>query len=263
MEAITGMAWVTGWPDGPPVIPRGACDPLAAQHAVFATLLALRDRETSGEGRFVEVTMIEAALNIAAEQVAEFGATGTVLGRNGNRGPAGAPQNLYACEGHEEWLALAVESDEQWHALREYLGSPAWSEDDQLATADGRRRAHDRIDEEIERFCKDRDAQTLAMELAARGVPAGYVVDGRDIAVNPQMVHRGLFELEDHPVTGEHHIPTVPFRFARHDRGWLSRAAPTLGQHNDEVLRELLGLSDDELATLRADQLIGERPVGT
>ncbi|MSO78666.1 MAG: CoA transferase [Acidimicrobiia bacterium] len=262
MEAITGMAWVTGWPDGPPVIPRGACDPLAAQHAVFATLLALRDRETSGEGRFVEVTMIEAALNIAAEQLAEFGATGEVLGRTGNRGPTAAPQNLYACEGHEEWLALAIENDEQWDRLREFLGAPAWADDPALDTTDGRRAAHDQIDEEIERFCKDRDARTLAMDLAACGVPAGYVTDGRDIAVNPQMLHRGFFEVEHHAVTGPHNIPTIPFRFARHDRGWVHRPAPTLGQHNDEVLRELLGLSDEELAALRADQLIGERPVG-
>ena len=262
MEAITGMAWVTGWPDGPPVIPRGACDPLAAMHAVFATMLALRDREESGEGRFVEVTMIEAALNAAAEQVVEHGASGELLERTGNRGPLAAPQNLYACAGHEEWLALAVVTDEQWDELRDALGSPAWASEATLSTAAGRRGAHDHIDDEIARFCKDRDARGLAEELAARGVPAGYVADGRDIAVNPQMVHRGLFEIEDHVVTGPHNIPTVPFRFKRHDQGWLHRPSPTLGQHNDQVLRELLGLTDDELAQLRADQLIGERPVG-
>jgi crotonobetainyl-CoA:carnitine CoA-transferase CaiB-like acyl-CoA transferase len=262
MEAITGMAWVTGWPDGPPVIPRGACDPLAAMHAVFATMLALRDREHSGEGRFVEVTMIEAALNAAAEQLVEYGATGEVLTRTGNRGPLAAPQNLYACAGHEEWLALAVTTDEQWDELRRAMGSPEWTNDPALATADGRRSAHDRIDEEIGRFCKDHDARILAEDLAARGVPAGYVVDGRDIARNPQMVHRGLFEVEDHAVSGPHRVPTVPFRFRRHDRGWMHRPSPALGQHNDEVLRELLALSDDDLARLRADQLIGDRPVG-
>ena len=145
MEAITGMAWVTGWPDGPPVLPRGACDPLAALHAVFATMLALRDRETSGEGRLIEVTMVEAALNMAAEQVVEFGASGTVLGRRGNRGP-GAPQNVYACAGTEEWLALAVMTDDQWCTLRDVLGDPEWARDAALATAAGRRAAHDAID---------------------------------------------------------------------------------------------------------------------
>jgi crotonobetainyl-CoA:carnitine CoA-transferase CaiB-like acyl-CoA transferase len=231
-------------------------------HAVFATMLALRDREHSGEARFVEVTMIEAALNAAAEQLVEYGATGEVITRTGNRGPLAAPQNLYACAGHEEWLALAVTTDEQWDELRRAIGSPEWADDPSLATADGRRSAHDRIDEEITRFCKDRDARALAEELAARGVPAGYVVDGRDIAHNPQMLHRGLFELEGHAVSGQHMVPTVPFRFRRHDRGWMHRPSPALGEHNDEVLRELLALSDDDLAQLRADQLIGDRPVG-
>ncbi len=90
MEAITGMAWVTGRPDGPPVLPRGACDPLAAMHAVFATFFAVAEAERTGEGRLVEATMIEAALNMAAEQVVEFGASGRLLERDGNRGPVAA-----------------------------------------------------------------------------------------------------------------------------------------------------------------------------
>src|SRR5262249_32783037 len=135
MEAITGMAWVTGWPDGSPVLPRGACDPLAALHAVFATLLALHDRETSGVGRMIEVTMVEAALNMAAEQVVEYGSSGTVLERRGNRGPGAAPQNVYACAGDDRWLALAIATDEQWAALRDALGDPEWARDPELATA--------------------------------------------------------------------------------------------------------------------------------
>ncbi|MER3453335.1 MAG: CoA transferase, partial [Acidimicrobiia bacterium] len=118
MEQVSGMAWVTGFPDGPPVIPRGACDPLAGMHAAFALLLALEDRDRSGEGRLVEVTMVEAALNAAAEQVVEYSATGRVMNREGNRGPAAAPQGLYRCGGPEEWLALAVADDAQWVALR-------------------------------------------------------------------------------------------------------------------------------------------------
>jgi crotonobetainyl-CoA:carnitine CoA-transferase CaiB-like acyl-CoA transferase len=143
------------------------------------------------------------------------------------------------------------------------LGAPSWADDPALATAAGRRAAHDQIDDEIARFCKDQDARELAEALASRGVPAGHVVDGRDIAKNPQMLHRGLFEVEDHAATGPHPIPTVPFRFRRRGNHWMQRPSPTLGQHNDEVLREVLGLSDDELAALRADNLIGERPVGT
>jgi crotonobetainyl-CoA:carnitine CoA-transferase CaiB-like acyl-CoA transferase len=263
MEGITGMAWVTGWPDGPPVLPRGACDPLAAMHAVFATMLALRDREASGEGRLVEVTMIEAALNAAAEQVVEHGASGTVLTRNGNRGPLAAPQNVYACAGDEEWVAIAVTDDDQWDRFRKQLGDPEWARDDAFATATGRHAAHDRLDEELSKWFATRDASSTADELSEAGIPAGYVIDAREVVKNPQLRHRGYAEVEEHPVTGAHPIPMIPFRFrTRADTGWLRRPSPTLGQHNDEILGGELGLDDDELAALRADGRIGDRPAG-
>jgi crotonobetainyl-CoA:carnitine CoA-transferase CaiB-like acyl-CoA transferase len=263
MEAITGMAWVTGWPDGSPVLPRGACDPLAALHAVFATMLALRDRETTGAGRMIEVTMVEAALNMAAEQVVEYGASGTVLERRGNRGPTAAPQNVYACAGDEEWIALAVATDEQWTRLRDALGDPGWARDPQLTTVDGRHAAHDRIDAELAAWFAGRHAREEAERLAAGGVPAGHVIDAREVAHNPQMGHRGFFEIQDHPVTGPHPVPVIPFRFRVHPTAWLRRAAPTLGQHNDEVLGGELGLTDAELTELRATGIIGNRPAGT
>ena len=263
MEGITGMAWVTGYPDGPPLLPRGACDPLAAMHAVFATMLALHDRATSGAGHLVEVTMIEAALNAAAQQVVEFGATGTLMGRMGNRGPTAAPQNLYACAGHEEWLALAIATDEQWESLRGVLGDPEWSRDPALTHVDGRRAAHDDLDAHLGAWCATRDAATLSVELNDRGIPAAHVTDARDVAGSPQLAHRGFTEVEDHAVTGTHPIPMVPFRFStRRGRSWMHRPSPTLGEHNDEILGGELGLSTDELASLRESAVIGERPVG-
>jgi crotonobetainyl-CoA:carnitine CoA-transferase CaiB-like acyl-CoA transferase len=262
MEAITGMAWVTGWPDGPPVLPRGPCDPLAALHAVFATMLALRDRETSGEGRLVEVTMIEAALNMAAEQVVEYGTTGTVLERSGNRGRGAAPQNVYRGAGHEQWLALAIATDEQWQLLRDVLGDPEWARDPALATGPGRVAAHDAIDAALADFFATRDARELAETLAARGVPAGHVIDARDTAQNPQMRHRAFFEVEDHPVTGARDIPVMPFRFRHQREPWMRRPSPTLGQHNEEILGGILGLTAAELAALSTAGIIGTRPTG-
>jgi crotonobetainyl-CoA:carnitine CoA-transferase CaiB-like acyl-CoA transferase len=262
MEAITGMAWITGRPDGPPLLPRGACDPLAAMHAVFATFLAVAEVERTGEGRLVEATMIEAALNMAAEQVVEFGASGRLLERDANRGPGAAPQGLYACAGSEEWLALAVATDEQWAGLRTELGDPDWAADPSLAHDAGRRAAADRIDEHLARWCLEQDARVVAERLAAVGVPAGYVVDAREIAHNPQLLERGFFEPEDHPVTGVHPLPMLPFRFRSRTEPWLRRPAPLLGEHNDEVLGDLVGLSAAELDDLRAAGVTGDRPKG-
>jgi crotonobetainyl-CoA:carnitine CoA-transferase CaiB-like acyl-CoA transferase len=257
MEQLTGMAWVTGFADGPPLIPRGACDPFAGMHAVLALLSALEERDRTGVGMLVEVTMVEAALNAAAEQVVEHSADGTLLGRHGNRGPVAAPQGLYACAGAERWLALAVVTDDHWDALRELMGHPAWAQ-----TID-RRAEHDRVDEELAAWCADRQLDDLVEELAAVGVPAAPVIVPRDIADNPQMRARRFFEALAHPVTGTHELPGLPFRFvSRGEQPWYRSAAPTLGQHNHEVLREQLGLDDAEIEGLRARHVIGDRPLG-
>jgi crotonobetainyl-CoA:carnitine CoA-transferase CaiB-like acyl-CoA transferase len=111
MEAMCGMAAVTGVADGPP---RGPCDPAGAVHGAFATQVALMMREESGQGQVVEAALLESGLNIAAEGVIEASAFGAELGRLGNRSPGAAPQGLFACRGDNAWLALSVATDEQW-----------------------------------------------------------------------------------------------------------------------------------------------------
>ncbi len=262
MEQVSGMAWVTGLADGPPLIPRGTCDPMAGMHAVLALLVALDERERTGTGTMVEMTMVEAALNAAAEQVVERSAYGAVLHRDGNRGPVAAPQGVYACRGEERWLALAAATDGQWLGLRRALGDPDWAGDPVLTTAAGRRAAHDRLDEELTRWCADRDRDLLVELLADHGVPAAPVLAPRDIAHNPQMRARGFFETVDHPVVGTHDLPGLPFRLSERASAWLRSPPPTLGQHNEEVLRDVLGLGDDEIEALRSQGIIGDRPVG-
>ena len=260
MECISGMAWLTGTRDGSPVLVRGACDPLAGMHAVIATLLAMLDRDADGGGRMVEAVMVEAALNAAAEQVLEFSATGTVLTRDGNRWRGAAPQGLYPCEGDDRWLAISVTDDADWRALRRALGDPSWAEDPALATHAGRLAAHDAIDEQLRTWTCARDADDLADELCAAGVPAASVIPSRDVLRNPQLEHRRFFETRPHRVTGEHAIPGLPFRFASVQE-WIRLPAPTLGEHNDEVFEEL-GLSETDIASLRAAGVIGNRPTG-
>jgi len=262
MEQASGMAWITGYPDGPPLIPRGPCDPVAGMHAAFALLVALDRRDRTGEGALVELPMVEVALNMAAEQVVECSAYGALLQRDGNRGPFAAPQGVYACAGDERWLALAIATDEQWRGLVQALGEPAWARDQELATAKGRRAAHDRVDDELARWCAARDLDETVDELLANGVPAAPVVRPVDLGRNEQLRARGFWEPVDHPVIGTHEIPGLPFRLAGGPARWTRTHPPTLGQHNGEVLGGELGLSPAELDRLRAADVIGERPLG-
>jgi crotonobetainyl-CoA:carnitine CoA-transferase CaiB-like acyl-CoA transferase len=259
MEQVSGMAWVTGWEDGPPLIPRGVCDPAAGVHAVFALLVALEEVRRTGRGRLVEVTMVEVALNLAAAQVCEHGAYGALLGRHGNRSPDAAPQGLYACAGEEQWLAIAVETDEQWAALEDLLGNPAWAGAAGLSSKAARQANHDLLDREIARWAAGRDLSETVEALAKRGIPAAAAVAPVDLHENPQLRARGLLEPVSHPVTGTHALPGMPFRSSRHAGPWIRRPAPTLGQHNDEILAEL-GVDDDRRKQLRESGVVGERP---
>lgn len=261
MECLSGMAWLTGFADGPPVLVRGACDPLAGMHSVFATILALFERDQSGGGRLVETVMVEAALNAAAEQTIEFDATGKVLQRAGNRGPVSAPQGVYPCAGNDQWVALAVTTDDEWRSLCSALGNPAWTDEDALASGEGRRRFHDQIDKALSAWTLGQDADATARLLVEAGVPAATVVAPRDITLNPQLRSRFLFEIEHHAVTGDHEIPMLPFRYSRVG-SWFRSPAPTLGEHNDEVLTDL-GLSAAAIGHLREVGIAGERLVGT
>ena len=260
MEQMTGLAWVTGYADDQPRIQRGPCDPNAGMHAAFAVFVALAERAATGEGQHLEVTMIEGALNAAAEQLVEYTAYGRLLGRDGNRAPSAAPQNLYACRGEEQWLALSIADDRQWAQLRAVLGAPAWAADPSLATHAGRRAAHDELDRRLSEWAAAQDLEEAVARLIDAGVPAAAVFDPRATASHPQLVARGFCEEPDHAVIGHHATPTVPFRFASVDH-WLYRAAPTVGQDNRDVLREA-GYDDDEIAAFQQAGVIGDWPAG-
>jgi crotonobetainyl-CoA:carnitine CoA-transferase CaiB-like acyl-CoA transferase len=266
MEQITGLAWVTGHRDDQPRIQRGPCDPLAGMHAAFALLVALEERERTGRGAHVECTMVEGALNAAAEQLVEYTASGRLLQREGNRAPGAAPQGLYPCRGHDpaaspRWLALSVETDGQWSALVRVLGEPAWAREPAFASHRGRRAAHDALDTGLRRWAAERELDAAVAELLAAGVPAASVADPRTTQRNPQLAARGFYEQVAHPVVGAHALPTLPFRYASVPR-WLRSPAPTLGQHGREILRELASASAEELEELAAAGVIGERPEG-
>jgi len=276
MEQFTGMAWITGFSDGAPTCPRGPCDVIAGTHATLALLAALEHRERTGEGQLVEVPMVETALNVVAEQYVEYSAYGELLERDGNRGPTAAPQGVYPCgpprapefasapelELTEHWIALAIATDAQWDSLCAILGHPTWSRDPALRSERGRRTSPDRLDAELETAFAGRPQDDLVSELLAAGVPAAPVVQGRAVDENPQMRARGFFSAVDHPITGRNEIPGLPMTFSSRDAGWHRSPAPTLGEHNADVLRDVLDRSDEEIERFREDEVIGSRPIG-
>jgi crotonobetainyl-CoA:carnitine CoA-transferase CaiB-like acyl-CoA transferase len=265
IEDASGLTWMTGDPDHNPVSPYCAGDSNAGLHALSGLLIALEHRRRTGEGVVVEAAMVDAALNVAAEQIVEHSATGALLGRDGNRGPTAAPQNLYLAADVDEsgvrdtWVAIAVASDDQWLALRGALGKPGWAMEPELATESGRRRHHDAIDRHLGSWCAERQADDIVDCLWGAAVPVGRVVQPHEQVALPQLQFRRFFEEVDHPVAGTARHSTLPMRFSRGPNRFHRRPAPLLGEHTDEVLRGL-GVSDTELARLREDGVIGRTP---
>lgn len=251
MEQIAGLAWVTGMPDGPPVTPRGACDPLAGVHAAFALLAALEYLDDTGRGQVVELPMIETVLNVTAAQPIEFEVFGRTMQRRGNRGSPGVTQNLYQCAGEDNWIALTVRTDAKWESLVQAMGRPSWAQ----------RRAED-LDLRLQERFSGQKAADVVERLAGAGVPAAVVVSPSAVTENPQLRHRGFVERLEHPRTGPGWYPCPPFARLAGMRQWLSRPAPTLGQHNREVLTERCGLNERDLDQLAANAVIGTRPRG-
>jgi crotonobetainyl-CoA:carnitine CoA-transferase CaiB-like acyl-CoA transferase len=208
---------------------------------------------------------VDAALNVAAEQVIEYSAYRALLERDGNRGPLAAPQNLYRTNEIDEfgrldcWVAIAVATDEQWAGLRDALGGPDWADDPTLSTADGRRERHDFIDEHLAAWCEQRTGDEIVEALWQHGVPVAKVLQPHRQRELPQLSARGFFEDVDHPVNARTRHSTLPFTSSRRPDQIHVHPAPLLGQHNRELLSEL-GLTEAEIAELEADGVIGTAP---
>jgi len=265
IEDASGLSWLTGYSDRKPYEPYSVGDPNAGLHALNALQLALEHRRRTGEAVLVEAAMVDAALNVAAEQVIEHSAYGSLLQRAGNRGPLAAPQNLYLCADVDEfgradcWVAVAVTTDLQWQALRDAIGRPEWAMDPGLATDAGRRARHDLVDERLAAWCLPRTGDAIVETLWAAGVPVGKVMQPHRQNELPQVRHRRFFEHVGHPVNVAAPHSTLPVTLSNGPEHFHRRPAPLLGEHNHELLGEL-GLTSDEIAALEDDGVIGTAP---
>ena len=259
IEQASGMAWITGHPGDPPMVPRGICDPLGGMHAAFAMMLALDHATRTGEGQLVEVPLIEPALNAAAEQAIEWSAHGVLLERQGNRSPHAAPQGVYRAREHDQWIALSVETDAEWGRLRTALGDPEWARDGRYATAAGRHADHDALDVHLCAYFSLQPRDLAAETLIAAGVPAAALCNASRVHLTPHHQVRPFHQWMRHPVAGW--TPYLSFPFTWNGEFLpFGRPAPTLGQHNREVLSDILGLSDAEIERLAEKKVIGNRP---
>ncbi len=257
IEQLSGMSACTGYADGPPCNLQGPADPIAGVHATIALLAALEHKRRTGEGQLIEVAQVEVGAAVTAEPVIEYSLTGKVRQREGNRHRTYA-QGVYPASGEDEWVAVSVRHDSDWAAVVEAIGRTDLQDDARFASQAARLEDHDALDEVLADWTRTCGPDEVVEDLVRRGVPAERVLAADRMYDIEQLDARGYYEELVHPITGRHRFPGWPFRITpgpvRHHR----LPSPTLGQHNAEVLQSL-GLTADEIASLRQRRVIGEQ----
>ena len=246
--AIAGFYEVTGWPDLPPDGPWTAYTDTVAPRFLAATVMAALDhRRRTGQGQYIDASQLEISLHFLAPQIMDYALSRRIVSRQGNRSDVAAPHGAYPCSGDDQWCAIAVENDGQWAGLRRAMGSPAWASESRYDTAQGRLESQEEIDGHLSQWTLGRPAAEVMALLTVEGVPSGVVQRSSDLLSDPQLAHRDFFRRFDHPEMGNVPYSGHQFRIRGYDSGPRS-PAPVLGQHNDHVLRDLLGMSDEDIA---------------
>jgi len=253
---LAGFFELVGWPDRGPVGPWNAYTDTVAPRFLTSTLLAALDhKRRTGEGQHIDLGQMEAALHFLAPEILATQTTDQTFSRNGNRSADAAPQGAYPCAGEDEWLAIAIESDAQWAALRQALGDPEWARATQLDHVDGRLAAHDEIDTHLAAWTQDRKPREAMAFLTSRGVPAGHVQRSSDLQTDPQYRHRGFYRELEHGEMGRIPYSGHQFRVSGYDNG-PRFPSPLIGGENFEVLAEELGFAPEDVADLMASGVI-------
>jgi crotonobetainyl-CoA:carnitine CoA-transferase CaiB-like acyl-CoA transferase len=261
MEAA-GLTSITGFNDLMPMgTGTGYGDWMLGMAGAASVLTALYYRRRTGKGQHIDVAGREAVVTHIGEAVLDYTMNGRVWGRMGNRHPSMAPHSCYRCKDKEEQIAIAVSNDEEWQALCKAMGDPPWTKDERFSTSLGRWQNQDELDSLIEEWTRQHGHYEAMHILQQAGVPAGAVLNSKGVLLNPHLIERGFFPvIEHHPDVGKRpHPMQMPAKFSESWGGPL-KPAPRVGEHNEYILGELLGMSKEEIASLKEERVIGTSP---
>ena len=230
-------------------------DLCGALHAVFAIVSALHERRRTGRGQYIDISMLRATVATMGAGLMEYELTGRALQPRGNHDPVMAPYGNYPCHDEDEWVSIAVRTEEEWHGLVGAMGHPSWTDEPEFASRYARLNHRSELDAHLSEWTRTLSPWDAAELLQSHGVAAFPVLDAEGRLFNPHFMERGLYSEIEHPALGTEPIFNLMWRMSRTPPG-IQRHAPLLGEHNREVFFGLLGLDEAEVSRLEEEQVI-------
>ena len=257
LTSTTGLDSLTGYRDGPPIpVENAFSDPYNGIMGAFAILTALRHRDRTGTGQHIDYSQQEAVMQMVGPAFMDYAMNGRSAGPIGNRHPraAAAPHGVFPCAGEDRWISIAVMSDEAWQGLVRAMETPAWATAAALASLAGRLQAIDQIHDHVAAWTAGCDDYDLARRLQAAGVAAAPVLNVADLLRDPHYRARGTFIEVQHPLGFRE---TIYGAYVKTSRSKIEvRTGPRLGQDNEHVFKEILGVPENRYQQLVSAQVI-------
>ena len=263
VEHASGLPHLSGEPDGPPMQTHVAYgDACGGMNAGAALLVGLFHRKKTGKGQRIDISQVEGMHQLGIHGSIEQGLSGESPRRMGSRHPIFVPQGIFACREPDSWLVISVTKEKEWLGLCAAIGRPDLSDNAALKSCDGRREQQDQIESAISCWTAEVTNKEGMRILQEAGVPAGAVLKPTELLTDEGLVERKLWEKFARQMVGEKSHPLTPWTF-NGKRAPIRSAAPLLGEHNEKVFCELLGMSKEEISQLAADKVIGNSPEAT
>jgi len=254
--ALAGLDSTLGYEEGRPLgLKHAYGDICGALHTVFAIVAALYQRQRTGRGQYIDLSMLRATIATQGLGLMEYIMTGRVMQPRGNYDPTMAPYGNYPCEGEDRWVSIAIATDEEWQGLKAALGSPAWTSDPKFASRYGRLKHRHELDQHLAQWTAGRSAETVTELLQSHGVAAVPVMGAEERLFNSHFRERGLYADIDHPSLGAEPIFNLMWNLSQTPSA-IRRHAPLMGEHNQQVFCEILGMSAQEVKVLEETQVI-------
>ena len=249
--ALSGHAFLTGWPDREPTMPSSVVygDAITPVFTTAALLGALDYRSATGRGQYLDISQIDVLVHLLTPAFADLLLHGRIASRMGNRSPYACPHGVFSTIEPVRWCTIAVESDTQWRSLCTALEMPDLAGDPRFSTLAARKAREDQIEAIITKVTRTLSPHDIWRRLSSAGVPSSVVQDAEDLLDRcPQLKHRRYFVKRKHPVIGWSNHPSEPAKLSRTPAA--IRTSPLLGQHTYAVCKNVLRLTDEEFADL-------------